>query len=123
MEILTWSIQKYHNEASTITAHLLAYFYQVFKIPVLSIFLLFYQYQALLCIWVDSQPLFEKKELEEANKIEFDFLIPIEEDKEKKNKRVRIYEKDEVMIRSLKTSDYINSCKDDEIDLSSTKSI
>ena len=64
----------------------------------------------------------EEKELEETNKMEFDFLIPIDKDKEKKNKRVRIYEEDRVIIGYLKTSDYINSCKDNEIDLSSTKS-
>ena len=51
-------------------------------------------------------------------------MIPIEEDnKEKKNKRVRIYEEDKVIMRSLKTFDYINSHKDDEIDLSSTESV
>lgn len=54
--------------------------------------------------------------------MEFDFLIPIKEDKEKKNKRVRIYEEDEVIIGLLKTSNYINSHKDDEMDLSSTES-
>ena len=65
----------------------------------------------------------EEKELEEANKIEFDFLTPVEEDdKEKKNKRVRIYEKDKVTIGSLKTSNYINSHEDDEMNLSSTES-
>ena len=65
----------------------------------------------------------EEKELEEVNKIEFDFLILIEKDnKEKKNKRVRIYEEDEVMMESLKTSNYINSHEDNEMNLSSTKS-
>ena len=54
--------------------------------------------------------------------MEFDFLIPIKEDKEKKNKRVRIYKEDKVMMGLLKTSNYINSHKDDEMDLSSTES-
>ena len=55
--------------------------------------------------------------------MEFNFLIPIEEvNKEKKNKRVRIYKEDEVTMESLITFDYINSYKDNKIDLSSTQS-
>ena len=54
----------------------------------------------------------------------FDFIIPIDNDKEeeKKNKWVRIYEEDNVIIESLKTTDYIQPREDNEIDLSSVKS-
>ena len=47
-------------------------------------------------MWVDGQLLFEEeKALEEANKMVFNFLIPINNNKEEenKNKQVRIHKK------------------------------
>ena len=54
----------------------------------------------------------------------FDFIISIDDDKEeeKKNKQVRIYKKDNIIIGFLKTTNYIQPRKDNEIDLSSIKS-
>ena len=54
----------------------------------------------------------------------FDFLIPIDDNKEEeeKNKWVRINEEDNVTMGFLKTTDYIQPDEDDEIDLSSIKS-
>ena len=73
-------IKKYYNEASTTTTHLLAYIYQEFGDSILSILTLFYQDQALSCTQVDGKPLFEEeKALEEANKMVFDFIIPIDD--------------------------------------------
>ena len=68
---------------------------------------------------VDEQPLFEdEKELEDANKVEFDFLISLNGDNESlfNKKRVYIYEENNTTIRSFKTIDYLNP-KEDDMDL------
>ena len=66
----------------------------------------------------------EEKVFEEANKMVFNFITPINDNKEeeKKYKWVRIYKEDNIMMRSLKTTNYIQPCEDDEIDLSSVES-
>ena len=45
----------------------------------------------------------EEKALEEVNKMVFNFIIPIDDDQEeeKKNKQVKIYEEDNVTMESL----------------------
>jgi len=68
-----------------------------------------FQDQAYSYISKNGQPLFpEEKALEEANAIEFDFLISLDEDSNNSKKRVRIYEEDDITIDSIKTTDYLH---------------
>ena len=67
----------------------------------------------------DGQPLFEdKKELEDANKVKFDFLILLDRDNESSSnkKRVCIYKKDNITIIFFKNTDYFN-LKEDNMNL------
>ena len=54
--------------------------------------------------------------------MEFDFLIPLDDDSSSGKKRVRTYEEDELTIGSTKTTDYFNPTQDDIMDLSSVES-
>ena len=79
----------------------------------------FYQEQARLVIWENNITLFNyEKDLEEGNKIEFDFINLVSSEK-KNQKRVRIYEEDAAIIGSVRTADYV---KDDIINSSLVES-
>ena len=101
-----------HNKASNVASYLLAYLLDTYGEKVLSIFNPFYQDQVRLVVWENNIALFDyKKDLEEENKIEFDFIDLINSET-KSPKGIRIYEEVTVMIRMMKTADYV---KDSEI--------
>ena len=60
--------------------------------------------------------------MEEANVIEFDFFISLKDEQENSKKWVRIYEEDNLIIGSAKTSNYFKGKNDEKMDLSSDES-